>query len=90
MEEHQKCNRYRNLTHYYGKLVYENTNISVGEGRIYKLAGQNGAASTTINISTISGSPLGTVSDLQRDAELSYQRESHVGYLIEDMTDIRS
>ncbi len=41
-----------NLTHYYGKkLVYENLNINVAEGRILGLLGKNGAGkSTTINI----------------------------------------
>ncbi len=41
-----------NLTHYYWKkLVYENLNINVAEGRILGLLGKNGAGkSTTINI----------------------------------------
>lgn len=41
-----------NLTHYYGKkLVYENLNINVAEGRILGLLGKNGSGkSTTINI----------------------------------------
>lgn len=41
-----------NLTHYYGKkLVYENLNINLEEGRILGLLGKNGAGkSTTINI----------------------------------------
>ena len=41
-----------NLTHYYGKkLVYENLNINVAEGRRVGLLGKNGAGkSTTINI----------------------------------------
>lgn len=44
-----ECN---NLTHYYGKkLIYENLNFSVGEGRILGLLGKNGAGkTTTINI----------------------------------------
>lgn len=44
-----ECN---NLTHYYGKkLVYENLNIHLEEGRILGLLGKNGAGkSTTINI----------------------------------------
>lgn len=42
----------KNLTHYYGKkLVYENLNIHLEEGRILGLLGKNGAGkSTTINI----------------------------------------
>lgn len=41
MEERKNVIECRNLTHYYGKkLVYENLNISVGEGRILGLAGQ--------------------------------------------------
>ena len=52
MEERKNVIECRNLTHYYGKkLVYENLNISVGEGRILGLLGKNGAGkSTTINI----------------------------------------
>ena len=44
-----ECN---NLTHYYGsKLVYENLNFKVEEGKILGLLGKNGAGkSTTINI----------------------------------------
>lgn len=44
-----ECN---NLTHYYGKkLVYENLNFHVNEGRILGLLGKNGSGkSTTINI----------------------------------------
>lgn len=42
----------KNLTHYYGKkLVYENLNFQVEEGKILGLLGKNGAGkSTTINI----------------------------------------
>ena len=42
----------KNLTHYYGKkLVYENLNFTVEEGKILGLLGKNGAGkSTTINI----------------------------------------
>lgn len=44
-----ECNH---LTHYYGKkLVYEDLNFSVGEGRILGLLGKNGSGkTTTINI----------------------------------------
>ena len=53
MEETNYVIECRNLTHYYGKkLVYENLNIAVPEGRIMGLLGKNGAGkSTTINIS---------------------------------------
>lgn len=42
----------KHLTHYYGKkLVYEDLNFSVGEGRILGLLGKNGSGkTTTINI----------------------------------------
>lgn len=42
----------RNLTHYYGKrLIYENLNFSVPQGRILGLLGKNGTGkTTTINI----------------------------------------
>ena len=52
MEETNYVIECRNLTHYYGKkLVYENLNIAVPEGRIMGLLGKNGAGkSTTINI----------------------------------------
>ena len=52
MEETNYVIECRNLTHYYGKkLVYENLNIAVPEGRIMGLLGKNGAGkSTTRNI----------------------------------------
>ena len=77
----------RNLTHYYGKkLVYENLNIAVGEGRILGLLGKNGAGkSTTINIlngflAPRSGQCLIYGEDTQH---LSPATKSRIGYLIE-------
>lgn len=77
----------RNLTHYYGKkLVYENLNFAVGEGRILGLLGKNGAGkSTTINIlngflAPRSGQCLIYGEDTQH---LSPATKSRIGYLIE-------
>lgn len=76
-----------NLTHYYGrKLVYENLNINVGEGRILGLLGKNGAGkSTTINIlngflEPRSGQCLIYGEDTQN---LSPETKRRIGYLIE-------
>ena len=84
MEQIIECN---NLTHYYGKkLVYENLNISVGEGRILGLLGKNGAGkSTTINIlngflAPRSGQCLIYGEDTQN---LSPATKARIGYLIE-------
>ena len=49
MEETNYVIECRNLTHYYGKkLVYENLNIAVPEGRIMGLLGKNGAGKSTV------------------------------------------
>ena len=87
MEEHKNVIECRNLTHYYGKkLVYENLNISVGEGRILGLLGKNGAGkSTTINIlngflAPRSGQCLIYGEDTQN---LSPATKARIGYLIE-------
>lgn len=76
-----------NLTHYYGKkLVYENLNINVAEGRILGLLGKNGAGkSTTINIlngflEPRSGQCLIYGEDTQN---LSPETKRRIGYLIE-------
>ncbi len=76
-----------NLTHYYGKkLVYENLNINVAEGRILGLLGKNGAGkSTTINIlngflEPRSGQCLIYGEDTQN---LSPATKRRIGYLIE-------
>lgn len=75
------------LTHYYGKkLVYENLNINVAEGRILGLLGKNGAGkSTTINIlngflEPRSGQCLIYGEDTQN---LSPATKRRIGYLIE-------
>lgn len=75
------------LTHYYGKkLVYENLNINVAEGRILGLLGKNGAGkSTTINIlngflEPRSGQCLIYGEDTQH---LSPETKRRIGYLIE-------
>lgn len=75
------------LTHYYGKkLVYENLNINVTEGRILGLLGKNGAGkSTTINIlngflEPRSGQCLIYGEDTQN---LSPATKRRIGYLIE-------
>lgn len=77
----------RNLTHYYGKkLVYENLNLTVPEGRILGLLGKNGAGkSTTINIlngflEPRSGECLIYGENTQH---LSPQTKRRIGYLIE-------
>ncbi len=77
----------RNLTHYYGKkLVYQNLNFALPEGRIMGLLGKNGAGkSTTINIlngflEPRSGQCLIYGEDTQR---LSPAVKSRIGYLIE-------
>ena len=87
MEERKNVIECRNLTHYYGKkLVYENLNISVGEGRILGLLGKNGAGkSTTINIlngflAPRSGQCLIYGEDTQN---LSPATKARIGYLIE-------
>ena len=87
MEERKNVIECRNLTHYYGKkLVYENLNISVGEGRILGLLGKNGAGkSTTINIlngflAPRSGRCLIYGEDTQN---LSPATKARIGYLIE-------
>lgn len=76
-----------NLTHYYGKkLVYENLNLQVAEGRILGLLGKNGAGkSTTINIlngflEPRSGQCLIYGEDTRN---LSPATKSRIGYLIE-------
>lgn len=76
-----------NLTHYYGrKLVYENLNFTVEEGRILGLLGKNGAGkSTTINIlngflEPRSGQCLIYGEDTQN---LSPETKKRIGYLIE-------
>ena len=52
MEQSKNVIECKNLTHYYGKkLVYQNLNFALQEGRIMGLLGKNGAGkSTTINI----------------------------------------
>lgn len=87
MEQRKNVIECRNLTHYYGKkLVYENLNISVGEGRILGLLGKNGAGkSTTINIlngflAPRSGQCLIYGEDTQN---LSPATKARIGYLIE-------
>ena len=87
MEETNYVIECRNLTHYYGKkLVYENLNIAVPEGRIMGLLGKNGAGkSTTINIlngflEPRSGQCLIYGEDTQN---LSPETKRRIGYLIE-------
>lgn len=77
----------KNLTHYYGKrLIYENLNFSVGEGRIMGLLGKNGCGkTTTINIlngflEPRSGECLIFGENSQR---ISPETKSRIGYLIE-------
>ncbi len=79
-----ECN---NLTHYYGKkMVYEDLNFSVGEGRILGLLGKNGAGkTTTINIlhgflQPRSGEALIFGENSQR---LSPHTKSRIGFLLE-------
>ncbi len=76
-----------NLTHYYGKkLVYENLNICVPEGRILGLLGKNGAGkTTTINIlngflQPRSGECLIYGENTQH---LSPENKARIGFLIE-------
>ncbi|MFV0593304.1 MAG: ABC transporter ATP-binding protein [Draconibacterium sp.] len=79
-----ECN---NLTHYYGKkLVYENLNFRVEEGKILGLLGKNGAGkTTTINIlngflQPRSGECLIYGENTQH---LSPQNKARIGFLIE-------
>ncbi|MCC8173803.1 MAG: ABC transporter ATP-binding protein [Odoribacter sp.] len=79
-----ECN---NLMHYYGnKLVYENLNFKVPEGRILGLLGKNRAGkSTTINIlngflEPVSGECLIYGENTQ---DLSKEVKTRIGYLIE-------
>lgn len=87
MKEVKNVIECHNLTHYYGKkLVYENLNIAVPEGRILGLLGKNGAGkSTTINIlngflEPRSGECLIYGEDTQN---LSPETKRRIGYLIE-------
>ncbi len=77
----------KNLTHYYGKkLVYEDLNFKVPEGRILGLLGKNGAGkSTTINIlngflQPAAGECLIYGENCQ---ELTPANKSRIGFLIE-------
>ncbi len=79
-----ECN---NLTHYYGKkLVYEDLNFKVEEGKILGLLGKNGAGkSTTINIMNgflhpTAGECLIYGEDSQH---LSPETKEKIGFLIE-------
>lgn len=76
-----------NLTHYYGKkLVYENLNINVAEGRILGLLGKNGAGkSTTINILNGFLEPRSGQCLIYREntQHLSPATKRRIGYLIE-------
>lgn len=87
MEQSKNVIECKNLTHYYGKkLVYQNLNFALQEGRIMGLLGKNGAGkSTTINIlngflEPRSGQCLIYGEDTQN---LSPATKSRIGYLIE-------
>lgn len=87
MEQSKNVIECKNLTHYYGKkLVYQNLNFALPEGRIMGLLGKNGAGkSTTINIlngflEPRSGQCLIYGEDTQN---LSPATKSRIGYLIE-------
>ena len=77
----------KNLTHYYGKkLVYENLNINLEEGRILGLLGKNGAGkSTTINIMNGFLQPRSGECLIygENSQNLSPQTKKRIGFLIE-------
>lgn len=79
-----ECN---NLTHYYGKkLVYENLNIHLEEGRILGLLGKNGAGkSTTINIMNGFLEPRSGECLIygENSQELKPSTKKRIGFLIE-------
>lgn len=76
-----------NLTHYYGKkLVYENLNIHLEEGRILGLLGKNGAGkSTTINIMNGFLQPHSGECLIygENSQNLSSENKKRIGFLIE-------
>lgn len=77
----------KNLTHYYGKkLVYENLNIHVEEGRILGLLGKNGSGkSTTINIMNGFLEPHSGECIIygENSQNLSPKTKKRIGFLIE-------
>jgi len=77
----------KNLTHYYGKkLVYENLNISVPEGRILGLLGKNGAGkTTTINILNGFLQPRSGMCLIygENTQHLTPENKARIGFLIE-------
>jgi len=77
----------KNLTHYYGKkLVYENLNIHLEEGRILGLLGKNGAGkSTTINIMNGFLQPRSGECLIygENSQNLSPETKKRIGFLIE-------
>lgn len=79
-----ECN---NLTHYYGKkLVYENLNFKVEEGKILGLLGKNGAGkSTTINIMNGFLHPRSGECLIygENSQHLSPETKARIGFLIE-------
>ena len=77
----------KNLTHYYGKkLVYENLNFCLPEGKIMGLLGKNGAGkSTTINILNGFLQPRAGECLIfgENSQHLSAETKKRIGYLIE-------
>ena len=90
MEERKNVIECRNLTHYYGKkLVYENLNISVGEGRILGLLGKNGAGKSTLMkiINGVYTQTAGTVQFFGKNIDKSVsvrEREQTVAMIYQD------
>ncbi len=79
-----KC---KNITHYYGsRLIYENLNFEVQQGKILGLLGKNGTGKTTI-INILNGylKPRSGVCRLfgEKMENLSPQTKSRIGLLLE-------
>ncbi|MFV0554413.1 MAG: ABC transporter ATP-binding protein [Mangrovibacterium sp.] len=77
----------RNITHHYGsRLIYENLNFEVKQGKVLGLLGKNGTGKTTI-INILNGYLQPTSGECrifgQRMEELSPTSKSNIGLLLE-------